>query len=203
MGKHGTPSRGPGKRRARQGTAQHLSPSPIPPTSLDLWPRPLDGGRRGRWGREKLRRSVFACWWRWCSWKVNAREPQFCASPGPIPKALGAGPHADLLFQLSAGLPGPPSGSAHLGAVWNPLKPPGSSGAQIFDASPKTSAPSQLLKHLLCLCQLLLGMATLKFPLPPLLSSPAPNPGTQAFIQITGQIPLPQSCECLVPICPN
>lgn len=125
------------------------------------------------------------------------------APSSPSPKVLGAGPHADLLFQLSAGLPGPPLGSAHLGAVWNPLKPPGSSGAQIFEASPNTPTPSQLLKHLLCVCQLLLGRATLKSPLPPRLSSPTSNPGTQAFIQITGQILLPQSCGCLVPIYPN
>lgn len=122
--------------------------------------------------------------------------------PAPAPRSLVQDP-TRTFSSNSAGLPGPPLGSAHLGAVWNPLKPPGSSGAQIFEASPNTPTPSQLLKHLLCVCQLLLGRATLKSPLPPRLSSPTSNPGTQAFIQITGQILLPQSCGCLVPIYPN
>ena len=50
MGKEGTPSRGPRKTRDLLETAQHLSPSPIPPTSLDLWPRPLDGWGEGTVG---------------------------------------------------------------------------------------------------------------------------------------------------------
>lgn len=75
----------------------------------------------------------------------------------------------------------------------------------MFDASPSKDPGTLSLSssNIYCVCQLLLGRATLKSPLPSLLSYPALNPGTQAFIQITGQIPLPQSCGGLGPICPH
>ena len=66
------------------------------------------GGGKGRWGWEKLRRRVFACWWRWCLEGESQGSPPRRLSRPQIPRLSVQVPHAGLHFQLPTGCPALP-----------------------------------------------------------------------------------------------